>query len=158
MCLIDTTDGVVMLGAYGWAFVQPMRKLFYNLTITFVSFVIALVVGGLEALSVVAAHGRLEGGMWAYVNVLSDNSGAVGYAIIGLLLVSWAVSVVIYRIAKLDRFDDVAAPSAGHRNGQPLANSQPDVPNSSARRITALPDHTVATTESTRYDSHPGRG
>src|SRR5262249_28544446 len=48
MCLIDTTDGVVMLGAYGWAFVQPMRKLFYNMTITLVSFLIALFIGGLE--------------------------------------------------------------------------------------------------------------
>jgi high-affinity nickel-transport protein len=88
MCLVDTTDGVIMLGAYGWAFVRPVRKLFYNLTITFVSFLIAFVVGSLEALSVIAARFHLEGGVWNYVNVLGDNSTVVGYAIIGLLLVS----------------------------------------------------------------------
>ena len=52
MCLLDTTDGIVMLGAYGWAFVKPVRKLFYNMTITLVSFLIALLIGSLEALSV----------------------------------------------------------------------------------------------------------
>ena len=82
MCLIDTTDGVVMLGAYGWAFVRPMRKLFYNLTITLGSFLIALVIGTLEALSVVAARFHLEGGIWDYVNAMSENSGVVGYVII----------------------------------------------------------------------------
>ena len=105
MCLIDTTDGVVMLGAYGWAFVRPMRKLFYNLTITFVSFLIALVIGSLEALSVVATRFHLEGGLWDYVNILGDNSGVVGYTIIGLLLGSWVVSMIVYRAGKFDRFD-----------------------------------------------------
>ena len=65
MCLIDTTDGVVMLGAYGWAFVKPMRKLYYNMTITFVSFLIALVIGSLEALSIIASKWKLDGGMWS---------------------------------------------------------------------------------------------
>jgi high-affinity nickel-transport protein len=105
MCLIDTTDGVVMLGAYGWAFVMPMRKLFYNMTITLVSFLIALAIGSLEAISIIATKLGLEGGMWSYVNVLGDNSGVLGYAIIGLLLVSWVASMIFYRVAKLDRFD-----------------------------------------------------
>jgi high-affinity nickel-transport protein len=108
MCLIDTTDGVVMLGAYGWAFVQPLRKLFYNMTITLVSFVIALVIGGLEALSIVASRWNLDGGLWSYVNVLSDNSGLMGYAVIALLLVCWLASVVVYRLAGLDRCDEPA--------------------------------------------------
>lgn len=105
MCLIDTTDGVVMLGAYGWAFVKPMRKLFYNMTITFVSFLVALVIGSLEALSIVVSKLNLEGGWWAYVNVLVENSGVLGYAIIGLLIVGWIASMIFYRVAKLDRFD-----------------------------------------------------
>jgi len=64
MCLLDTTDGVVMLGAYGWAFVKPVRKLFYNMTITFVSFVIALLIGSIEALGVIASKLHLDTGIW----------------------------------------------------------------------------------------------
>jgi high-affinity nickel-transport protein len=109
MCLIDTTDGVVMLGAYGWAFIKPMRKLYYNMTITLVSFLIALVVGTLEALGIVASKLKLEGGLWAYVNSLGENSGVLGYAIIGLLVVCWAASIIVYRVAGLDRLDE--APS-----------------------------------------------
>ena len=63
MCLLDTTDGIVMLGAYGWAFVKPVRKLFYNMTITLVSFVIALLIGSLEALSVLATKFHLDTGV-----------------------------------------------------------------------------------------------
>jgi high-affinity nickel-transport protein len=106
MCLVDTTDGVVMLGAYGWAFVRPMRKLFYNLTITLVSFLIALGIGLLEALGVLAARFGWEGGVWDYVNLLNENSGLVGYVVIGLLLGSWAASVIAYRVWGLDRVDE----------------------------------------------------
>ena len=110
MCLIDTTDGVVMLGAYGWAFVKPMRKLFYNMTITLVSFLIALVIGGLEALSIIASKCHLEGGVWAYVNVLEGNNSTIlGYAIIGLLVVCWAASIIIYRVSGLDRLNEASA-------------------------------------------------
>jgi high-affinity nickel-transport protein len=105
MCLIDTTDGIVMLGAYGWAFVQPMRKLFYNMTITFVSFLIAFLIGGLEALSIISSRWHLKRGVWRYVNSFSENSAAVGYAIIGLLVASWLISAAIYRVANLERFD-----------------------------------------------------
>jgi high-affinity nickel-transport protein len=100
MCLIDTTDGVLMLGAYGWAFVNPKRKLFYNMIITFCSFVIAFVIGGLEALSLIANKLSLEGGVWDFVNILSENSGLFGYAIIAILLVCWLVSLVVYRSSR----------------------------------------------------------
>jgi high-affinity nickel-transport protein len=113
MCLIDTTDGVVMLGAYGWAFVRPMRKLFYNLTITLVSFLIALGIGVLEALGVLAARFGWEGGAWDYVNLVNENSGLVGYVVIGLLLASWAASVIVYRLWGLDRIDDAGGQNAG---------------------------------------------
>jgi nickel/cobalt transporter (NiCoT) family protein len=109
MSLIDTTDGVVMLGAYGWAVVKPMRKLFYNMTITGVSFLIAVVIGSLEALSMIAATWHHEGGVWSLVNDLSENSAMLGYAIIAVLVVSWIASMVFYRIAELDRFDRPAA-------------------------------------------------
>jgi len=111
MCLIDTTDGIVMLGAYGWAFVQPMRKLFYNMTITLVSFLIAFLIGGLEALGIIASRWHLEGGLWTYVNSFSENSALLGYAIIGLLIASWLVSTAIYRLADLERFEVATAQS-----------------------------------------------
>lgn len=106
MCLLDTTDGIVMLGAYGWAFVKPVRKLFYNMTITLVSFVIALLIGSLEAISVLASKFQLETGVWAYVNALGDHSTLVGYSIIGLMIASWLASIVVYRVARFDELDE----------------------------------------------------
>jgi high-affinity nickel-transport protein len=118
MCLVDTTDGVVMLGAYGWAFVRPMRKLFYNLTITLVSFLIALGIGLLEALGVLAAHFGWQGGVWEYVSVFNENSGLVGYIVIGLLLASWAISVVVYRVSGLDRIDEAGGQKSDDGAGE----------------------------------------
>ena len=106
MCLLDTTDGIVMLGAYGWAFVKPVRKLFYNMTITLVSFVIALLIGSLEAIGVLASKFHLDTGVWAYLNVLGDNSTRLGYGIIGLMIASWLASMVVYRVARFDELDE----------------------------------------------------
>ena len=64
MSLLDTTDGILMLGAYGWAFVKPMRKLYYNMIITLVSVLVAVVIGGIEALSVIAGQLKLSGTVW----------------------------------------------------------------------------------------------
>src|SRR6185437_948689 len=64
MALIDSTDNILMLGAYGWAFVRPIRKLYYNITITLVSVVVALVVGGIEALGLLAGKLELKGVFW----------------------------------------------------------------------------------------------
>ena len=97
MSLVDSTDNILMLGAYGWAFVMPIRKLYYNLTITCVSVVVALVVGGIEALGLVARHFHLKGWVWNGVVTLNDNFGSLGYFIVGLFAVSWIVSVGVYR-------------------------------------------------------------
>ena len=120
MSLMDTTDGVVMLGAYGWAFVKPIRKLYYNLTITFVSVVIAVIVGGVEALGLVADRFALRGGFWGAVNSLNDNFGALGYLIIGIFAVSWMVSVLLYRFNGYDRLELQPA------NGAAVPVSSPD--------------------------------
>jgi high-affinity nickel-transport protein len=109
MCLLDTTDGIVMLGAYGWAFVKPVRKLFYNMTITFISFVIALLIGSLEALGVLASKLHLDSGIFAGVNVLSNHAAAVGYSIIGLMIASWLVSILVYKATGLDNIEQPAA-------------------------------------------------
>ena len=97
MALVDTTDGILMLGAYGWAFLNPMRKLFYNLTITAVSVVVALLVGGIEALGLVGDQFRLTGPFWNFVGRLNDNFGTLGYLIIGIFVASWLISIAIYR-------------------------------------------------------------
>ncbi len=104
MSLVDTTDNILMLGAYGWAFVKPIRKIYYNMTITAVSVVVALVVGGIEALGLVAAQLNLRGSFWDLVARLNNNFGTLGYLIVGLFAMSWIVSIAIYRWR---RFDDL---------------------------------------------------
>ncbi len=103
MALIDTTDSVIMVGAYGWAFVNPMRKLWYNLTITAVSVVIAVVIGGIEGLGLIGDKLGLEGAFWSWIGSLSDNLGSFGFAIMTIMLAVWALSFVLYRWKRLDR-------------------------------------------------------
>lgn len=105
MSLIDTTDNILMLGAYGWAFVKPIRKLYYNITITSVSVVVALVVGGIEALGLLGEHFHFEGRFWGATAKLNDNLGTLGYFIVSLFALSWIVSMAFY---KWRRFDDLA--------------------------------------------------
>ena len=104
MSLIDTTDNVLMLGAYGWAAVKPIRKLYYNLTITGVSVVVAVMVGGLEALGLLAGHLHLKGSFWDGITRLNEHFGTLGYFIVGLFIVSWIASVAFY---KWRGFDDL---------------------------------------------------
>jgi high-affinity nickel-transport protein len=105
MSLIDSTDNVLMLGAYGWAFVKPIRKLYYNITITSVSVVVALAVGGIEALGLLAGQFHLTGGMWGWVGRLNGNFGMLGYCIIGLFAASWILSIVIYKWRRFDEME-----------------------------------------------------
>jgi nickel/cobalt transporter (NiCoT) family protein len=107
MTLIDTTDGILMLGAYGWAFVKPIRKLYYNLTITAVSVVVAVVVGGLEALNLIGDRLGLSdgGGFWGAIGAINDNFGALGYIIAGIFVVSWLLSLIVYRARGYDKIE-----------------------------------------------------
>jgi len=107
MSLVDTTDGVLMLGAYGWAFTKPIRKLYYNLTITFVSVLVAVLVGGIEALGLIADRLNLEGPFWDFINSLNDHFGSLGYVIIAIFVVSWLVSIAVYRFGQFDRLECV---------------------------------------------------
>ena len=104
MALVDTTDSILMLGAYGWAFVKPIRKLYYNLTITLVSVLVALLVGGIEVLGLVGDQLKIHGAVWDLIGSLNRNFGMVGFAIIGVFAVSWAVSIGIYR---MNRYDEI---------------------------------------------------
>ena len=102
MSLIDTTDGILMLGAYGWAFEKPLRKLYYNLMITFVSVVVAVLIGGIETLALVSDQFALKGAFWDGVDALNGNFTALGAVVIGLFIAAWVGSVIIYRYNKLD--------------------------------------------------------
>jgi nickel/cobalt transporter (NiCoT) family protein len=103
MTLVDTTDGILMVGAYGWAFMKPIRKLYYNLTITFVSVIVALMVGGIEAIGLLKDQLNLTGGFWDFIGSLNDNFGTLGFVIIGVFVLSWVGSVIIYRVKGFDR-------------------------------------------------------
>ncbi len=105
MTLVDTTDGILMMGAYRWAFVRPIRKLYYNMTITFVSVLVAVLIGGIEALALIADKLALKGGFWDFIGMLSDHFGILGYGVIALFLLSWLVSALIYRFKGYDRID-----------------------------------------------------
>jgi high-affinity nickel-transport protein len=103
MALIDSLDNFVMVGAYGWAFDKPVRKLYYNMTITAASVVIALFIGGLEALGLLADKLDLQGGLWDRVGALNEHMGSVGYAAVAIFVVIWGISVVNYRYRKYDQ-------------------------------------------------------
>ncbi len=105
MTLVDTTDGVLMVGAYNWAFVKPIRKLYYNLTITLVSVVVAFLIGGIEALGLIADQLGLSGRFWDGIGSLNDNFNTLGFIIIGVFIAAWIGSVVIYRYRRLDQVE-----------------------------------------------------
>jgi high-affinity nickel-transport protein len=87
-----------MLGAYGWAFTNPMRRLYYNMTITFVSVVVALMVGGIEAFGLIGSKLGASGPFWSAIAALNQNFGAIGYLIIAVFIGSWILSALVYRI------------------------------------------------------------
>jgi high-affinity nickel-transport protein len=95
MSLVDATDGIMMLGAYGWAYVKPIRKLYYNLNITLVSVLIAFLIGGIEILSIVGDRFGLHGGIWDFVGGL--DFGIIGVGIIAIFVLSWGISTIVYR-------------------------------------------------------------
>ncbi|WP_407113039.1 HoxN/HupN/NixA family nickel/cobalt transporter [Bradyrhizobium sp. LMG 9283] len=97
MALVDTADSALMVSAYRWAFVDPLRKLWYNLTITAASVAVALFIGGVEALGLVADRFGLSGGAWTLVEDLNESLANVGFAVIALFAVAWLLSVVLYR-------------------------------------------------------------
>jgi len=104
MALIDSTANVLMLSAYGWAFVKPVRKLYYNMIITLVSVLVALLIGGIEVLGLIGDRLKIHGAIWDTIGTLNNNFGIVGFVIIGVFVVSWAVSIFVYR---MNRYDEI---------------------------------------------------
>ncbi len=111
MALVDTADSALMVGAYGWAFVNPIRKLWYNLTITAVSVVVALFIGGVEALGLIADRLDLEGGVLGRGRRLNDSLANFGFVVIGVFVLAWIISMLIYKAKDYDRLE-VAPPEA----------------------------------------------
>ena len=95
MSLIDTADGILMLGAYGWAFVSPLRRVRYNVTITLVSVIVAVGVGTIEALGLVEDRAGLGGAFWDAVARAGAALGQAGYAIVGVFAACWIGAMLL---------------------------------------------------------------
>jgi high-affinity nickel-transport protein len=100
MSLLDTIDGSFMNFAYGWAFSKPIRKVYYNIAVTGLSVAVALIIGTIELLSVLADRLGLTGGFWHAVSNLNLNM--VGFVIVGLFVITWAAAIAIWRLARIE--------------------------------------------------------
>ncbi len=100
MCLMDSLDGSFMNFAYGWAFSKPVRKVFYNLTITGLSVAVALVVGTIELGGLLAARLRLTGSFWVWLQSIDVN--LLGFIIVGVFIATWAVALLIWRFGRFE--------------------------------------------------------
>ena len=101
MVLVDTTDSVVMTYAYGWAFRRPIRKVYYNLTVTIISILVALVIGTVEFISVIVNGLGLTGGIWSILSNLDLYS--IGILIVLIFAGSWGLSVAYYHYKGFDK-------------------------------------------------------
>ena len=100
MCLLDTIDGSFMNFAYGWAFSNPVRKVYYNITVTGLSVVVALLIGSVELLGLLAEQFGWTGGLWSWLGGVDLN--AIGFVIVGLFVVTWAGALLIWRYARIE--------------------------------------------------------
>ncbi len=100
MSLLDTIDGSFMNFAYGWAFSKPVRKVYYNITITGLSVAVALFIGGLEVAQVVSGQLHLSGGFWDYANGFNINHA--GFIIVCMFVVIWAGSLALWRFGHIE--------------------------------------------------------
>jgi high-affinity nickel-transport protein len=107
MSLLDTIDGSFMNFAYGWAFSKPVRKVYYNITITGLSVAVAFFVGGLEVAQVIAGQLNLSGGFWSYADRFDLNKA--GYVIVGMFVGVWVLALAVWRFGRVEQRWDAAA-------------------------------------------------
>jgi nickel/cobalt transporter (NiCoT) family protein len=113
MSLLDTIDGSFMNFAYGWAFSKPVRKVFYNMTITGLSVAVALVIGTIELGGIIAAHLDAQGSFWTWLENVNINT--LGFIIVGMFVATWAIALAIWRFGRIEeRWSvDLVPPSQG---------------------------------------------
>jgi high-affinity nickel-transport protein len=97
---MDTTDGVLMTKAYDWAFLNPLRKIFYNITTTGLSVAVALLVGTIELLQVLATKLDLHGAFFDFIAGL--DFGILGYLIVAMFLLAWGLSVAVWKFGRIE--------------------------------------------------------
>ena len=100
MCLLDTIDGSFMNFAYGWAFSNPVRKIYYNITITGLSIAVALLVGSVELLDLFAEQLGWRGAFWQWLGGLDLNT--LGFVVVGLFVCTWAVALLVWRYGRIE--------------------------------------------------------
>ena len=100
MCLLDTIDGSFMNFAYGWAFSNPVRKIYYNITITGLSVAVALLIGSIELLGLFAGQLGWRGPFWDWLGGLDLNT--VGFVVVGMFVVTWAVALLVWRYGRIE--------------------------------------------------------
>ena len=100
MSLMDTADGIFMTTAYHWAFSTPLRKIYYNLSVTGLSVIAALFIGLIELAQIITPKLGLKGGVWTWIQNL--NFGSMGYILVGLFILTWAISYSVWRVLKLE--------------------------------------------------------
>ncbi len=103
MVTVDTADGVAMRVAYGWAFLNPIRKIYYNLTVTVISVLVAWAIGTIELLQVLSTELNFNGLFWSWLNTI--NFEMIGFGIIGIFIASWLVSFGYWRVKKYDKLE-----------------------------------------------------
>jgi nickel/cobalt transporter (NiCoT) family protein len=114
MCLLDTADGCFMNFAYDWAFARPVRKVFYNLTITGLSVFVALFIGTIEIIGLIGQETGLNGGFWSFMGNFNINTA--GFVIIGMFVLTWAVALSIWHFGHIEQKWDLAAARANISN------------------------------------------
>lgn len=97
MALIDTLDNIIMIEAYGWAFNKPQRKLYYNMTITGTSVIVAIFIGGTEIMGLLINKLDLHGEVWEFIGLMNDDLGNAGIFIVGLFILCWLTSILNYK-------------------------------------------------------------
>jgi high-affinity nickel-transport protein len=122
MCLFDTIDGCFMNFAYDWAFAKPVRKVYYNLTVTGLSVFVAFFVGTIEILGLISQEYNLDGGFWTFMSNFNINKA--GFVIVGIFVLTWIAALAIWRFGKIEQKWESrqAVTTAEDSAGQPLVS------------------------------------
>jgi len=114
MCLFDTVDGCFMNFAYDWAFAKPVRKVYYNLTITGLSVFVAVFIGTIEILGLIGSEYKLTGGFWSFMGAFDINKA--GFVIVGVFVVTWAAALAIWRFGRIEQKWEAHTVTAGDQD------------------------------------------